>query len=242
MRLASILLVLGFLQVSTAQSGSNSLFNTVVPDATVHVYKEQNGADLVEITMRAEAYPADLLRTQIESLVRFLGSKPRGIDVGSYAPDPAKPQMTFTKGFFAVDGVIDHVNGTLRINPLIQALAGAPKPWTITGVEIEFQGEHPTSAMPKRWSSRYVPGEGRFEGAKDQRLTGVEYRITLLSQDPTKFDIPEPGQKQAPEATKTTQSPSTDWVVIGVFVVAAGAVGALVYSLLLGGRQKKVNR
>jgi hypothetical protein len=58
----------------------------------------------------------------------------------------------------------------------------------------------------------------------------------LLSQDPAKMDIPEPGDKPLTQEAKPPRAPGIDWTTIAVFVIAAGAVGALVYSLLLRGR------
>jgi len=238
MRFASVLTALLIVAGARAQTDSQSLFNTVVPDVTIHVHKHSTGADMVEITMRADGYPPALLRSQIGQLAQYLKSPPRGVDIGQYAPDPSRPEMKFTKAAFAVDGVIDRTKGTLKINPFAQAMAGAPNPWKISGIELEFEGEVPSSEMPRKWSSKFCPGEGRFEGEKDARLTGIEYRIKLLSQDPTKFDIPEPGQKPKQEDKKVASEGGLDWTLILVFLVAAGAVGALVYSLLLRVRPK----
>lgn len=233
MRRAPILLLFGLMQVSLAQTVPSSVFKSSVPDVSIHIHKHSTGADMVEITARAEGYPADLLLQQIQKLGEYLHSQPRGIDVGQYNPDPGNPSLAFTKGEFAIDGIIDRREGTLRINPIVQSFAGAPKPWTIHGVEILFQGELTTSKMPRHWNSQVVPGEGRFEGLSDSRLTGVEYRITLLSQDPSKFDIPEPWQKPTQESQKKVQASAMDLTSIIVFIVAAVAVGALVYCLLL---------
>jgi len=233
MRRVSILLLLCLVQVATAQSEPTNMFNSVAPDITIVVHKHSMGADMVQFTARAAGYPPDLLRKQIDNLGKYLHSVPRGVDIGQYNPDPANKSLAFTKGEFAIDGIIDHAKGTLRINPIAQSIAGAPSPWTIHGLEIEFEGEVPSSEMPRRWPSKYVPGEGRFEGTSDSRLTGVEYRITLLSQDPAKFDIPEPGQKPTLEKKKKAPASGADWTSITVFLVAAAAVGVLVYSFLL---------
>ncbi len=238
MRFALLFFLSALFSVACAQSDPSNFYKSVVPDVTINIHKHPTGADMIEITMRAEGYPQDLLKSQIKKLGEYLHSEPRGVDVGSYGPDPAQPGLKFTKGEFAIDGVIDRKNGTFRINPFAQAMAGAPDPWTIHGMEIQFQGEVPTSEIPRRWPSQFVPGEGRFEGEKDSRLTGVEYRITLLSQDPTKFDIPEPGQKPSSQPQEKGKSNGLDWTSIVVFFVAVGAVGALVYSLLLRVRPK----
>jgi hypothetical protein len=137
---------------------------------------------------------------------------------------------------FAVDGVIDRQKGAMRLNPFAKAFAGAATPWTIHSLDLVFQNESPTSTTLKRWEGKGVIVEGRFQDSKDPMLKGIEYRIQLISQDPAKMDIPEPGDKAVAAVTKAPRASGADWATIAVFLIAAGAVGALVYSLLLRGR------
>jgi hypothetical protein len=68
----------------------------------------------------------------------------------------------------------------------------------------------------------------------------VEFRIQLLTQDPAKISIPDDRRQPPPKAAPPSPKPApgTDWLLVGVIVVAAIAVGALVYSLLLRGRPR----
>jgi len=128
--------------------------------------------------------------------------------------------------------------GSVRLNPFAQAFAGAPKPWTIQALNLQFQGEVPTSSSLKSYLGKSVRVEGRFENASNPKLADLEYRIQLLSQDPSKFDVPEPGAPPAKLASATGTKSSVDWTTFAVFVIAALSLGALVYSLLLRGRPR----
>ena len=240
MRVLPMLLLLGILRVAVAQPKSTpdsrpSLFTTLVPDATITIKKHPMGADMVEITLTAKGYPANLIRSQIRNLGRYLGSEPRGVEVWDYILDPSNPAMHFTKATFAVDGVIDTVHGSMRLNPFAKAFAGAEKPWTIRSIDFLFQNEVPIHSMSGVWVGKGAVVERRFQDNRSPQLTGLEFRVQLLTQDPAKMDIPEPGDK-AETAKHSSHSQGTDWTTIAVFLVAAGAVGALVYSLLLRGR------
>jgi len=233
-------LLFGVARVALAQTGSDpsqhqSLFTSLVPDAAITVHKHPMGADMVEITMRASGYPGKLLESQIQKLGAFLKSDPRGVQTWDYE---LNPDMHFTKATFAVDGIIDRKLGAVRLNPIAKAFAGAPQPWTIHSLEIQFQGEIPTGNMIQVWPSKASVVEGRFENTKDPRMAGIEFRIQLLSQDPSKMDIPEPGVVRQTPINNAIQPTGTDWTTVVVFIVAAVAIGALVYSLLLKGRPK----
>jgi hypothetical protein len=241
MRPLPMLLLLGILRVAVAQTGSppvqrQSLFTTLVPDATITVTKHPMGADMIEMSFTANGYPPELAKEQIRKLGVSLNSDPRGVQAGDYVVEGGNPSMHFTKAMFAVDGVIDRQKGAMRLNPFAKAFAGAPKPWTIPSLDLVFQNETPTTTTLKRWEGKGVLVQGRFQDSKDQVLKGIEYRIQLISQDPAKMDIPEPGDKAVAAVTKAARAPGTDWTTIAVFLIAAGAVGALVYSLLLRGR------
>jgi len=196
------------------------------------------GADMVELTMTAAGYPQQLLRDQIRQLGVFLNGDPRGVQIWDYVLDPSNPTAHFTKATFAVDGVIDRQQGSVRLNPFAKAFAGAKTPWTVHSMELQFQGEVPTNRMIQVWRGQGAVVEGRFETSKDPRLAGIEFRIQLLTQDPAKMDIPEPGDAPKTQPKKPLRQTGSDWMTIGVFIVAAAAIGALVYSLLLRGRPK----
>ncbi len=243
MRFLPLLLLLGLLRVAVAQSQSipqaePSLYASLVPDVSVSVKKHPLGPDLVEITMKAAGYPPKLLAAQIQALGGYLKSEPRTVQVWDYVLEEGNPSMHFTKATFAVDGVINRQLGSVRLNPFAKAFAAGTKPWIVNSLDFHFEGEVPTDKMIKLWRSKSAVVEGRYANTKDPRLAGVEFRVKLLTQDPSKMDIPEPGDAPIQPEKKPSQSSGTDWTAITVFLVAAAAVGALVYSLLLRGRPK----
>jgi len=209
-----------------------------VPDATISIKKHPLGPDMVDVTMKASGYPSKLLESQIRDLEKFMKSAPRGVEVYDYVLNPSDPNSHYTRAKFVVDGAIDRTLGSVRLGPFVRALAGAPKPWTVNSIEFQFQGETPTDKMIQAFRSKSAVVEGRFEDSKDPRVAGIEFRVQLLTQDPSKIDIPEPGDAPLPVPAKPAPRPGRDWITIAVFLIAAGAVGALVYSLLLRARPK----
>jgi len=239
MRCLPTLFLLVLMQACVAQTGTTPESQLpTTPDATIVVQKHQTGADIVQVTMRSPGYPTDLLRNQVMSLTKFLKREPRGVNAMEVDLDPSNPNMKFTKASFAVDGLIDREKGGFHLNELVQAFAGAPKPWTISEMDIKFESEVPGDLTLKAWRSKSLECVGQSTGVSDPRLTGVEYRIKLLKQDPATFDIPGPGQKPVAEKAKPPRDSGVDWAAITVLGVAAIAVGVLVYSLLLRSRPK----
>ena len=238
-----MLLPLGLLGVAIAQTDIQgqpraSLFNTQVPEATILISKHPTGADMVEITMTKKGFPGELLTKDIKELGKYLNSEPRGVQIWDYVLDPSNPNSHFTKATFAVDGVLNRKLESVRLNPFARALAGAPKPWQIHSLSFQLKGESPTSKMIQSYQGNSVLVEGRFEKSPDPNLAGIEYRVELLSQDPAKIDIPEPGDPPIKAKKAKETSDSTDWSIFAIFGIATVALGSLVYSLLLRGRAK----
>jgi len=246
MRLTPVFLLLGLAGLTAAQTGSapqtpDSLFSTMVPDATISIKKHPLGPDMVDITMKAAGYPIKLLESQIQNLQKFMHSAPRGVQVYDYVLNPSDPNSHFTRGQFVVDGALNRELGSVRLKPFAQALAGAPKPWTVNSIEFQLEGETPTDKMIRAFRSKAAIVEGRVEDSKDPRVAGIEFRVRLLTQTPEEIDIPEPGDAPLKSQNKPASPPGRDWTTIVVFLVAAGAVGALVYSLLLRARPMSRN-
>lgn len=241
MRPLAMLLLLGILRAAVAQPDSTpsrreSLFSTGIPDVTITVTKHPMGADMVEMSFTKNGYPPDLVREQIHKLGLELSCDPRGVQVGEEAIDESEPTMRFTKAMFAVDGVIDREHGSVRLNPFARAFAGAPKAWTVHLLDLVFQNEVPTSNTISGWNGKFAVVEGRYQDSTKSRFAGIEYRIQLLSQDSKARFIPEPWDKPVVPTEKPLKPAGTDWTTMAVLIIAAGAVGALVYSLLLRGR------
>ena len=213
---------------------SGNLFTTTRPDAGIVVRKHAAGSDVVEITMQQPQYPVELLRSQVAKLGQLLGSEPTALQIGPYQVG-ADSRLTFTRAFFGINGLIDRANGVLHVEPLAKAFAGAPKPNTVDVLMIQFEGEKPGENTLRVYEPK--TGEVRVQGMSAANALGVEYRVQLLTQDPDKISIPD-DRRTPPRQIVTAPAPKSgpDWVLYAVIVVAALAVGALVYSLLLRAR------
>jgi len=211
-----------------AWSQGSSIFLHVRPDATVLVQKHSTGADMVEITMRDPQYPLTLLEAQSNTICSLLGAPARGLSVvrDSIGGSP-DPNFAVTRATFATDGIIEP-DGALRIEPFLKALAGAPAPFTIQGVDLNFEALAPNARTVQQLS---LPGvldaEARY--TPDGVLKGIEYRVELLTQDPDKITFPDHYQPSAPLAPPVLKSPNSPILTISLIVLAGIAAGALVY-------------
>lgn len=234
----AVLFLLGILlaAIASAQAGGN-LFTTTRPDASIVVTKHASGVDVVEITMQIPKYPEDVLRAQVGKLAAALGTTPTGLKVGPYQVGN-DANLRFTQATFAVQGLVDRAAGILRVEPFAKAFAGVPEPNTVDVLMVQFEGERPSDNTLKS----YFPKDGpvRVQAVAGATGAGVEYRVQLLTQDPAKIFIPDDRRQPAPQAAPSPlpPPPGPDWLLYGVFFIAAIAVGALVYSLLLRGRPR----
>jgi hypothetical protein len=234
----AVLFLLGILTsaLASAQAGGN-LFTSTRPDVSITVTKHSSGADVLEVTMQKANYPEALLREQVGRLAEGLGTTPTGLKVGTYQVG-SDANLRFTQATFAVQGLVDRAGGILRVEPIAKAFAGTPEPNTVDVLMVQFEGERPTENTLRG----YYPENGpvRVQAVSGAVGGGVEYRIQLLTQDPTKISIPDdrrkPPAQAAPAAPKP--APGPDWLLYAVILIAAIAVGALVYSLLLRGRPR----
>jgi hypothetical protein len=237
MRLVALLAVCvsgsGLVLCQTSEP-TQSLFSTVRADVTVVVRKHSTGADMVEITMRDPNYPVALLQRQVEKICAGLGSAPRGLQVAPVriSSDPS-PNFVFIKANFATDGIIDTAGGALHIAPILKGFAGAPPPYTIQGLALDFESLTPSTTTLQRFAMPDVlQAEGRY--SQQPPLQGLEYRIKLLTQDPDKIVFPNRFDPAKPQSIARPQGVGTaPWLIISVFAIVGLAVGALVYFALL---------
>lgn len=201
------------------------------PDVTIVIREHATSADLVQVTMARPDYPPDLLRQQLETMGRELGSAPRGLNIAVTSLAPNRKELQFVKATFAVNGILDREGQRLNIAPILKGFAGAPAPFTVENLLIIFDGERPGERTVKNHTSDSVDAKAYFVPSP----TEIEYHVKLRSQDPAKIDFP----AQAPEPTSTknpseerSSSPLLFYVALGV---GALAVGALVYLALLRG-------
>lgn len=232
-----------FLALAVAAKGQQapapaSLFTSTRVDAAIVVHKHPMGTDMVQVTVLKPTYSMDLLRKQISRLSQELHSEPRALQVYASDLSPADPNSRMVKASFGIDGLIDREKGVLHIQPLARAFALASSQDKLDALMIQFEEESPTSHTIKTCAAPSCGGvelEGRSSGANAS--LGVEYRVKYTDHDPDKISIPdEPRQKAATAAPAAKQG--MDWMLIGLLLVAALAVGALVYSVLLRGRPR----
>jgi hypothetical protein len=230
--LLTVCFLIALLDVGAAQQNSQNLFQTVKPEATIRVQKHPTGADMVEITLLDSQYPPDVLRNQIRRLGVDLGSDPRGVTL-SRQTFSRGPGGQFLRADFAVDRLTDPANGIYRLGPLARAMVGAPKGHEIHGLMVIFEQQAPTSSTLQNYGLR--PGAPvSVMGGYEPGQIGLEYRIALNTQDPSKIDIPDHAGAETPlPRVLPPQIPSTPWSLYGSAALFALATGALVYSLTL---------
>jgi len=226
------------LAVGQAPSGP-SLFASTKVEATVVVALNKAGMQDVAITVLKPTYSHDLLRAQIARLGQEMGFQPRGLQITDYSFNPSDPSARTVRATFGMAGLMEPAEGVLHLQPLVRALSLAQAPDSLEGLMIEFQGQAPTpntikSCFPPAPGCAGVELEGRAEGSGP--LAGVEYRVKLLTHDPDKITVPDRPQSPKLESSPKPEKKGLDYTLIGLIGIAAVAVGALVYSLLLRGR------
>ena len=228
MRFLLILLALVSSIVAWAQDPSAT---SKRPDAYIKVSTDNAGIQILEITMLKADYPQELLKSQLANLGKELGTEPRIIYAERHNPltgQMAGGQLRVTA---SVPGLIRRDQSVLGLQALARAFVGAPAPNVVDGLMIQFSKEIPTKSTIRDFNEAGVISIT----ANASPQTGVEYRISLLTQDPTKIIIPEGLEGKKPELpVKPVEKPSgLNLIVVFLIVVAAIAAGALVYSLLL---------
>jgi hypothetical protein len=220
MRLATVIWLSLLAATCLAQDPQQApnLFHTVRPDVLVTVSKHNTGADMVTVTARSAKYPLELLQLQVEKMAANVGSEPRGLQVVPYTMG-GDPKMTFVRASCAMDGLIDRKNQILHVGAIVKAFAGAPEPYTVDGINIEWYGPKGGGV---RAQAQYTPNPPI-----------IEYRIELLSQDPNAVDVPDVAEPKPVKSPSGSTRTGVDWSLWGLLAGAAVAAGALVYSLLL---------
>ena len=219
------------LMLSIVAWAQDSAVTSNRPDAYIKISTDNAGVQILEITMLKKDYPQELLRQQLATLGKEVGSEPRIVYAERHNPLTGKAAGGQLRVTAAVPGLIRHQESVLGLQALARAFAGAPSPNEVDGLMIQYAKEVPTKTTIRDYNA---PGVVAVT-ANASPQTGVEYRIALLTQDPTKIIIPEGQAAKAPiPPTKPVEkSGGVNLIVIFVVIVAALAVGALVYSLLL---------
>jgi len=238
MRSLLVILCLSAITSAIGQSpAGSSLFATTKVEAAIVVTPNKAGMQDVAITVLKPTYSHDLLRAQVARLGKELGFEARGLLITNYSFDPSDPSASQVRATFGTEGLIEPNNGILHIQPLARALSMSAAPDELSAVMIEFQGQVPTpntikSCSPPAPGCSGVELEGRSEGG----TSGIEYRLKFLSHDPDNISVPDGPQKPKTQVVPKAEPKGTDWTLMGLIGIAAAAVGALVYSLLIRGR------
>lgn len=231
------LILLCALLVGNIRGQEGNLFSTVRPDVMVIVTEHPTSAEIVQVTILNGEYPVDLLKEQLARLGTYLNTNVRGVQIKKPALG-TKANLSFLRAEFATDGLIDRSKGIVRLGPLVKAFAGAPEPFTVKGMKVAFEGERTTKKMLRAYPK---PGVVEVEGRASVTPPGIEYQIKLISQDPSVIDIPD--EYQPPANQKPVETPSSTPgvpLIVGLFLLAGLALGALVYLALVraGGNRR----
>ncbi|CAN5438775.1 hypothetical protein BH11ARM1_BH11ARM1_09560 [soil metagenome] len=230
------ILVLGIALMASLSLGQG-LFETLKPDLLIVVSKHP-ASDNVEVMNQAPDYPKDLMLKQVERLGELLNSPARGTMVQPFEIIEGNPKTAGTKIIFAVTGLINKEANTLGLQTLARAFALGPKGQP-NKLWIQYSTEGASTALVQKFESETVALQ-----AHSDPIFGLEYKIDIRTQDPDKIVIPE-GQAAIDFRAKPPSPPPApkgiDRTVIILILVAALALGALVYSLLLRPRSKSVS-
>ena len=219
----------------TSETAPADLFRTVAPQATIIVTKHNSGADVVQITMLDPNYPAETLRAQIADLGKRLDVEPRGVQVFTFNADTSGTTQGFLRASFAVNGLIDDTRDRLRLQPIVQAMAGVPAPFTLRGLGVIFANRQASRATLAAFSSPAIQLQGTVQASPPT----LEYRVKLLEQAPDRIVIPDTAEPIEPVKPSEGKAKGVDGLTIGLIAAAVLAAGALVYSLALRGRSAR---
>lgn len=222
MRAASLALLTLATPVAFGQDAS--------PDASpvqmsVVVRQHATGAQVVEVTALRPGYPRALLAEQCARIAANAGSDLRGLALHEDEFRKGDPKSRFVKGSFGMTGLIDTVNGTLNLQAIARAFAGAPEQYRIDRLIVSFAEFKPTDANLREFQSPAVKVAGTYL----EDPSGLEYRIVLNSQKPEEIEIPDrysPKESTLPPAPTSTPTDSMRivWIVAGAILA-----GLLVY-------------
>ncbi|RYG46831.1 hypothetical protein EON79_09035 [bacterium] len=200
------------------------------PDIYVTVRESATGTDSVEISPVNDAYPQEKLRERALQIAENLGETPRGLAVQSVAlrsvrgSDPL--QVTF-----GVDGLASKKEGWIRLSDIVKPFVADG----VKGIAVLFERFEPNTTTVLDYRSDAV----QMMATPQPGNVGAEFRIRISTDDASRIDIPvrnEPKAEVSP--TKTVPPTRPDFVTYGIVAVAALALGALVYSLLLRPRSQ----
>lgn len=199
------------------------------PGATV-VIKQDQGSELVQISMLHPTYPTGLLQQQIGKLGVELGVPPRGIMVFVQKYGDTETQK-LVKAQFAINGLMNTMRGETNLQAVARMFAGVPAPYTIHMIQVILDGETPQ----ERTLNAYANDGIVVSGTANTNPNTIDYLIQLRTQDPTKITIPRSHIADEPvkPQPKGVGGFNTNLLMV-LIVLASIAAGALVYFVMLG--------
>ncbi|MFN3729951.1 MAG: hypothetical protein ACK4XJ_09595 [Fimbriimonadaceae bacterium] len=208
------------------------------PQALIRVEKSSLGPDVIEVTMMDPDYPATELRSRLAALETYHGQAPRGLQMYVYEIPGTTPPIRSLRAKFALDGIWRE-DGTLYLQPLARMLAGVAEPHSIRDAIIIFDGLVPSANTPQSFESKAL----KLTGQSMQQPPGVEYRLTLLDQNPEQIVIPvdQVATIQTESTPVASETGLWSWLLIGGIVIAGLSLGALVYFAVLRPGSRRMN-
>lgn len=200
------------------------------PQISITIKEHQFGPDMVTVTALKAAYPPQLLAAQCTEMGRLTGIPSRGLQVYQDKFGGSAGQE-FTRATFATDGLIDRPNGTIRLEPIIRAFAGAPEGQKVESIMVTFDGERPTSKLLRSFADSSVV----IAGSAISQPAGIEYRIMLRTQDPAAIKVP--GESLPIEAARPKppaqpgMAPALPLPALALIIVGGLIFAVLVYFL-----------
>lgn len=218
----------------SAQVQSESLFTLTGSDVQIVVTKTGVPFDQVEVTIIQEDYPPELLRQQIAALGTRLPSEIRGLVVESKDLGGDRP-LRFVRAQFGAFGITDAATGSVRLQPVAQAFAGAPEAHVVDAIALNVVGMTPTPQTLRAFTNDTAAVEGRW----NSNPAFLEYMVVLRTQDPEKIEIPDSLVRETPKEPAPTGGGIPVGILAAIVVAGALAVGALVYFAVLGSGSKR---
>jgi hypothetical protein len=206
-----------------------TLFDTVRTQVIVKISKHQSGADMVEVSLEDEGYPAELLRSQIDDLGKRVGVPARGLKMSMHEIAASGQTLQFLKCTFAINGLLDHNTGKVQLQQLVQAFVGDHGKYTVKGMSVLLDGETADERSVRSFTSDAV----EVQGIRINEPLGLDYRILIKTTEPSAIFIPSWSGDKLPTKTVPPPKQGVDWPLYSMATVAALAVGVLVYSFLL---------
>ena len=208
-------------------SGADGV-RAVEPKVVVQVEHVQGKGDLVEISFQGDVYDEPTLKADLDQLAKSLNAAIEGY---SYMAPQAPDQPT--KVFFVTNNVIDPALGDYRLQPIVRSLMKGSAGKNVDSFSVRLLGQRPNAYTTlASYSSKTVALKAFYDAV----APSIEYRILVLTTDPSKVTIP---PRHIPDETVQNfedRPGDRTPLLLGLIIAAGLSAGALVYFALLGRR------